>query len=140
MIQITPKLAINDNEFEIDFVRASGPGGQNVNKVSSAVVLRFDIPNSSLPVDVQQRLRKLAGKRITEDGTLIIKAQQFRTQERNRQDAIDRLVELIQQAVIPPKVRIPTKPTRASQMRRVESKRRRSEIKQARRVVNDNQE
>lgn len=137
MIQISPHLSIDEKAIEQDFVCASGPGGQNVNKVASAVVLRYDVAHSDLPVDVQQRLVRLAGKRMTEDGVLIIKGQQFRTQERNRQDALDRLVELIRQAVTPPKVRIATKPTRASQQRRLQSKRRHSEIKQSRRGAFD---
>ena len=133
MIQITPDIAINENEIAFDFVRSSGPGGQNVNKVASAVQLRYDVANASLPEDVKQRLIRLAGSRMTDDGVLILKGQRFRTQMQNREDAQARLIELIGKAAQRPKIRIPTRPTRASQQRRVESKRQRAETKRLRR-------
>jgi ribosome-associated protein len=132
MIEITPNIVIQDHEIGEDFVRASGPGGQNVNKVSSAVVLRFNIANSSLPAPVRERLMRIAGKRVTADGTLIIKAQQFRTQERNRDDAVARLIELVRQAVEAPKLRLATKPTRGSRIRTLDAKRHRGNIKKSR--------
>lgn len=137
MIQITPLTAIDESDITLDFVRSSGAGGQNVNKVSTAVQLRFDVAHSALPDDLKERLAKLAGKRLTQDGILILKAQSHRTQERNRQDAMERLAELIAQAEVRPTIRRPTRPTRASQRRRLESKRRRSEIKQARGSIPD---
>jgi ribosome-associated protein len=133
MIQITPTIAIDESEFALEFVRASGPGGQNVNKVATAVQLRFDVHNSpSLSDDVRERLTHIAGKRMTEDGVLIIEARRFRTQERNRQDAIDRLVALIQKATQKTKTRRKTKPSIASKHRRLEAKRRQSEKKRLR--------
>lgn len=133
MIRITPRLAIDESEIEERFVRSSGPGGQNVNKLATAVQLRFDVRNSpSLPDGVKERLEKLAGRRMTQDGVLVINAQRHRTQERNRQDGLDRLIELIQKAVPPPTPRRPTKPTKASKTRRLEAKKQRGAIKSLR--------
>ncbi len=139
MIRITPQIALDEAEIQLQFVRASGPGGQNVNKVSSAVQLRFDVAHSpSLPEDVRERLMRLAGNRLTNDGEVVIEAQRFRTQECNRQDAIKRLVELIRQAAVKPKPRVATKPTKASRLRRLESKQRRSSVKRGRGAVGEN--
>ena len=133
MIQITPAIAIGDSEVEYDFVRASGPGGQNVNKVSTAVQLRFDVANSaSLPDDVRQRLIRLAGKRVTKDGVLVIDARRYRTQERNQQDALERFIALVRRAAQKPKIRHKTKPSPESKQRRLEEKRRRGETKRRR--------
>lgn len=136
MIEITPTIAIEETEIELEFIRASKPGGQKVNKVATAVQLRFDVANSpSLPDDVRERLIDLAGQRITEDGVLIIKAQRYRAQDRNRQDALDRLIELIRKAAEKPKRRRKTRPTLASKSRRLESKRRRGQTKRTRQPV-----
>ncbi|EJW11027.1 Hypothetical protein YaeJ [Rhodovulum sp. PH10] len=133
MIRVTDTIAIDEAELVEDFVRASGPGGQNVNKVATAVQLRFDVRRSrALPNDVAIRLMKLAGSRLTGEGVLVITAQRFRTQERNREDARERLVELIRQAAVRPTPRRPTKPTRASKERRVDAKKRRGSIKSLR--------
>jgi ribosome-associated protein len=133
MIEVTATLAIDEREIDVAFVHASGPGGQNVNKATTAVQLRFDVRNSpSLPPDVKDRLIRLAGSRATQDGILIIRAQQYRTQERNRADALARLVELVQQAARPPKRRRRTRPTAASRERRLRTKKKRSEVKRLR--------
>ena len=130
MIPVTPRISLDERELSFSFIRASGPGGQNVNKVSSAVQLRFDVRNSaSLPEAVKARLATLAGRRLTQDGVLVLLAQQHRSQERNREDAIARLTELVRQAAIVPKARRATKPTLGSKKRRVESKVRRGAIK-----------
>jgi ribosome-associated protein len=134
MIQITPQLAINEDELTFSFVRASGPGGQNVNKVSSAVELRFDVAHSpSLPEALKERLKKLAGRRLSDDGVLLIDAHRFRTQGLNRKDALARLVALLQAASIEPKTRKATRPSRGAREERLQMKRKASQIKQARR-------
>jgi len=133
MIAVTDFLAIDERELEFEFVRASGPGGQNVNKVSTAVQLKFDVRRSpSLPEGVRARLERLCGSRLTQDGVVVIAAQRFRSQIRNRDDAVERLVELIRKAATPPVKRRPTRPTAASRRRRLESKSRRSDIKRNR--------
>jgi ribosome-associated protein len=133
MIQITPSLSIDEREFTESFIRSSGPGGQNVNKLSTAVELRFDAARSpSLNPSLLARLRRLAGRRMNDNGVLIIKAQSFRKQERNRAEALARLVDLIRRAAVPPKPRHATKPTLASKQRRLNAKTRRSNIKRLR--------
>jgi len=135
MIRITPGISIDEREIEESFVRASGPGGQNVNKLATAVQLRFNVRASpSLPDDVRARLELLSGSRLTRDGYLVITAQRHRTQGRNRQDALDRLIDLIRRASIAPRPRRPTKPTKAARERRVEAKKHRAGLKQMRRV------
>jgi len=138
LLKITADIAIDEREFEERFVRASGPGGQNVNKVSTAVELRFDLGGSqSLPEGMRTRAARLAGRRLTEDGILIIQADRFRTQERNRADARERLVDLLARAAIVPKRRIATRPTRAAKERRHEAKSKRSRVKGMRRTRPD---
>jgi len=135
MIRINDKISIDESEIRESFVRSSGPGGQNVNKLSTAVQLRFDVRHSpSLPNDVAVRLTRLAGRRMTKDGVLVIMAQRHRTQERNRAEAEERLIALIRQAAVRPIPRRATKPTKASKQRRIESKKRRSGIKALRRA------
>ncbi|MTW19147.1 aminoacyl-tRNA hydrolase [Rhodoplanes serenus] len=133
MIRVTDHIALDETELVEEFVRASGPGGQNVNKVATAVQLRFDVRRSpSLPNDVAIRLMRLAGSRLTTDGVLVITAQRFRTQERNRADARERLIALIQEAAVRPTPRRPTRPTLASKKRRVDAKKHRGAIKSRR--------
>ena len=129
MLRISRDLFIDENEIEIGFVRASGPGGQNVNKLSTAAQLRFDTSRIALPEDARARLVRLAGRRMTKDGVIVIHAQRFRTQERNRADAIDRLVELLREAMVRPTPRRATRPTLGSKQRRLEGKKRRGDIK-----------
>jgi ribosome-associated protein len=136
MIHVTRTISIEENEISQEFIQASGPGGQNVNKVATAVQLRFDVANSpSLPDEVRERLLLLTRRRITKEGVLVIDARRFRTQGANRQDAMERLVELIRKAVQKPQIRRKTKPTRTSKIRRLEAKHRRAKTKRLRSTV-----
>jgi ribosome-associated protein len=136
MLQISDTIVLDDNDIQLEFIRASGPGGQNVNKVSSAVQLRFNVAGCAALNDaIRERLKKIAGRRMTAEGILIIKAQRHRSQEQNRQDAIDRLEAMIRKAIEVPKIRRPTKPSNASNQRRLATKRRRGELKRRRRMV-----
>lgn len=141
MIRITPLISLDENEIRTDFVRSSGPGGQNVNKVSTAVQLRFDIKNSpNLPEDVRERLFEIAANKVNRNGVLIIEASRYRTQETNRNDAVNRLIALIQRAAKKPAERRKTKPTPGSQRQRLEMKRKRGKIKELRRSVKQTEE
>jgi ribosome-associated protein len=136
MIEINQKISINEDEIHLNYIRASGPGGQKVNKASSAVQLRFNAENSpSLPEDVRARLMQIAGKRVTDDGTIIIEASQQRTQEGNRRDAINRLVELIREATKKPKERKKTEPTKEAKQRRLDEKHQQSQKKKERKKI-----
>jgi len=132
MLKISPDFQIDERDLQIDFTRASGPGGQNVNKVATVVQLRFNVGDSSLPEDAKERLTHLAGKRITGDGMLLIEAKRFRTQEQNREDAIKRFVELIRKSLVKPKARRTTKPTKASKEARLKEKKRKGDVKRLR--------
>ena len=138
VIQVTDQISLSETELKWHFVRASGPGGQNVNKVSSAVELRFDIAQTShLPSEVKTRLRRLAGSRMTGEGVLVIQAQRFRSQTRNREDALQRLIDMVSAASISPKPRRPTAPSKAAKRRRLEAKKTRAATKQRRGAVKE---
>ena len=129
MLRVSHALSIDEDDMDIAFVRASGPGGQNVNKLATAAQLRFDTNKIALPDDARPRLARLAGQRMTREGVIVIHAQRFRTQERNRADAVDRLLELLRESLVRPTPRRPTRPTLGSKQRRLEGKKRRSDIK-----------
>jgi len=137
MLRISPALSINEDDLDISFVRASGPGGQNVNKLSTAALLRWDSRSATMPEDMAARLAILSGRRMTKDGVIVIQADRYRTQERNRQDAIDRLVELLRDAAVRPKPRRATRPTLGSKKRRLEGKKHRGDVKAMRGRVSD---
>ena len=134
MIRISRKILIDESLIKEEFIRASGPGGQNVNKVATAVKLNFDVTGAHLPNDVSLRLKRLAGSRMAKDGTIIIHAKRFRTREKNRKDALERLIKMIKKSEKRPRIRKSTKPTLASKKKRVDSKRRRSQTKRMRSV------
>jgi ribosome-associated protein len=132
MLEITPSFFIDERELHFEYIRASGPGGQNVNKVATAVQMRFDIVNSALASEIKGRLIRFAGNRVTADGVLLIEAKRFRTQEQNREDATQRFVELIRKALVKPKPRKKTKPSAASKEKRLKSKKVKGEVKRLR--------
>jgi len=137
MFEITPSFSIDERDLHFDFIRSAGPGGQNVNKVATAVQMRFDVRASSLPEDAKARLISMAGQRITNDGELLIEARRFRTQEQNREDAIQRFVELVRKALVPPKPRRKTRPTAQAKEKRIKAKKIKGEIKRMRRQPKD---